>query len=79
MQGAENLKGLLSRLPEGEAVTWIGGGWLQAVGTPSGDIRLPDGEMIDEIESWCQDQSIQLSAASGAPAGAPAMCVAPSV
>jgi hypothetical protein len=61
VQGTEDLKALLRRLPEGETVTWIGAGWLEAAGTTSGDIRLPDGETIDEIRGWCQEQGIQLS------------------
>jgi hypothetical protein len=43
-------------------VTWIGGGWLQAIGMPGGDIHLSDGETTDEIRGWCQKQGVQLFA-----------------
>lgn len=61
VRGSENLKGLLSRLPEGEEVIWLGTGWLEAAGAPSGNFRLSDGETTDEIRGWCQEQGIQLS------------------
>jgi hypothetical protein len=63
VQGTENLKAVLTRLPRGEEVTWIGGGWLEAVGAPAGNIQLPRREVIKEIESHCRRLGIQLQVA----------------
>jgi hypothetical protein len=62
-EGTENLKAVLNRLPKGEAVTWIGGGWLEAVGEPAGTIQLPGPDVIEEIESHCRRLGIQLQVA----------------
>jgi hypothetical protein len=61
--GSENLKAMLSRLPRGEEVTWIGGGWLEAAGAPAGNIQLPGREVIQEIERHCSSLGIQLQVA----------------
>jgi hypothetical protein len=61
--GIGNLKALLNRLPKGEEVTWIGGGWLEAVGAPTGNIQLPGWEVIEEIERRCRSLGIQLQVA----------------
>jgi hypothetical protein len=61
VQGTENLIALLDRLPEGEQVSWLGEAWLRQVGADAGPIRLPEGEMIDEIVDACQPLGIKLS------------------
>jgi hypothetical protein len=61
--GPENLKAVLNRLPKGEEVTWIGDGWLEAVGGLTGNIQLPGREVIKEIESHCRRLGIQLQVA----------------
>jgi hypothetical protein len=58
-----NLESLLSQLPEGETVTWISGRWLERAGVPAGEIRLPDSNVMDEIESYCRSQGIRLHVA----------------
>lgn len=59
--GVEELKALLSRLPDGESVTWLGGDWLEQMGVPRGNIRLPDKRVIDEIERHCRQVGVELS------------------
>ena len=59
-QGTENLESMLSQLPEGETVTWIGDRWLERVGAPVGKIRLPGPDVMDKIESHCLRPAIQL-------------------
>ena len=59
----EGLKTLLSQLPEGESVTWIGEDWLAQMGMPAGNIRLPDNDVIDEIERYCRQVGVELSVA----------------
>jgi hypothetical protein len=54
---------VLNRLPKGEEVTWIGDGWLEAVGGLTGNIQLPGREVIKEIESHCRRLGIQLQVA----------------
>jgi hypothetical protein len=59
--GTEGLKALLDQLPVGESVTWNSGDWLEQVGVPAGNIRLPGEDVIDEIESYCRQLGIELS------------------
>ena len=39
--GTEELKALLSQLPDGESVIWIGRDWLEQMGVSGGRIQLP--------------------------------------
>ena len=59
--GTEGLKALLGQLPEGESVTWNSRDWLEQMGVPAGSIRLPDEDVIDEIERHCRQLGIALS------------------
>ena len=61
--GTEDLKALLSQLPSGESVTWISEEWLEQVGVPAGNIRLPDKDVIGEIEGYCLKLGIALTIA----------------
>ena len=59
--GTEGLKALLSQLPDGESVTWIGSDWLEQMGMPGGSFRLPNNDVIDEIERYCRRAGVELS------------------
>ncbi|MGD8474997.1 MAG: hypothetical protein PVH59_12825 [Anaerolineae bacterium] len=59
--GTEGLKALLSQLPDGESVTWIGGEWMEQMSVPRETIRLPDKAVIEEIERYCRDLGVELS------------------
>ncbi len=59
--GTEDLKDLLGQLPRGEIVTWISKDWLEQVGVPAGSIRLPDKDVIGEIEGYCHQLGIELT------------------
>jgi hypothetical protein len=61
--GTEDLKALLGQLPGGESVTWNSGAWLEQVGVPAGSIRLPDKDIVSEIESYCLQLGLELSIA----------------
>ena len=61
--GTEELKALLGQLPKGEQVAWISEEWLEQVGVPAEKIRLPDKDVIDEIEGYCRRLGIELSIA----------------
>ena len=61
--GTEHLKALLSHLPDGESVTWIGGDWLEQMGMPGGSIGLPDRYVVDEIKRYCRQVGVELSVA----------------
>ncbi|MFN2242169.1 MAG: hypothetical protein ACK2U2_07775 [Anaerolineae bacterium] len=61
--GTEELESLLGQLPPGESVTWIGGDWLEQTGSLRGTIRLPDQDVIDEIERHCRQLGVELSVA----------------
>ena len=63
VKGIENLRAVLSRLPEGETVTWISDRWLERVGAPKGKIQLTGPELIREIESYSRRLGIQLQVA----------------
>ena len=63
VSGTKALKAVLDQLPRGERVTWIGGEWLEQMGMPAGDIRLPDRDILDEIEGYCRQLGIELSVA----------------
>jgi hypothetical protein len=63
VQGIEELEVLLRRLPRGETVTWIGGGWLAQAGAPSGDLQLPGSEMMKEVERTCRGLGLELQVA----------------
>lgn len=61
--GTADLKALLGQLPTGESVTWNGGDGLEQMGVPAGSIRLPDEDVINEIESYGRQLGIALSVA----------------
>ena len=61
--GSEQLKALLSQLPDGESVIWIGADWLEQMGMPGGSIGLPDRDVIDEIERYCRQVGVELTVA----------------
>ena len=61
--GAQELKALLSQIPRGESVTWISKDWLEQVGVPAGSIRLPDKDLIGEIERYCRRLGIEITIA----------------
>ena len=59
--GPDALKAVLGQLPPGEIVTWISEDWLEQVGVPAGSIRLPDQDVVSEIERYCRQLGIQLT------------------
>ncbi len=61
--GTEGLKALLSQLPDGESVTWVGEDWMGQMGVEWGSVRLPDKDVIDEIERYCHQAGVELSVA----------------
>ena len=61
VEGTENLKASLGQLPRGEIVTWISEDWLEQVGVPAGSIRLPDKDVISEIEGYCSRLGLELT------------------
>jgi hypothetical protein len=64
VQGFEELKAVLSRLPQGEMVTWMGASWLEQAGLPSGDLALPGPELMEEVEGTCRELGIELQVAN---------------
>lgn len=58
--GTEGLKSLLSKLPDGESVTWIGREWMEQMGVPGGSFRLPSDDVLDEIERHCRQAGVEL-------------------
>jgi hypothetical protein len=63
VQGTENLRAVLNRLPEGETVTWNSDRWLERVGVSKGKIQSPAAELLEEIESHCRRLGIELQVA----------------
>jgi hypothetical protein len=63
VQGMENLRAVLNRLPPGETVIWISEAWLDRVGGARGEFRLPGPEQLQEIESHCRRVGLQLQVA----------------
>jgi hypothetical protein len=59
--GTEGLEALLSHLPDGESVTWIGEDSLERMGVPLGNIRLPGKDVTDEIEIYCRQLGVELA------------------
>jgi hypothetical protein len=64
VQGLDGLKALLRRLPRGEQITWI-----QAASPAEGmsgaeRIRLPEPEVVQKIQEYCQRIGVQLSVAA---------------
>jgi hypothetical protein len=64
IQGTENLKTVLNRLPEGETVTWNSGRWLEGLGASSVAMQLPNPETIKEVERHCHHLGIRLQTVS---------------
>jgi hypothetical protein len=61
VEGTESLKALLGQLPRDEIVTWISEDWLEQVGVPAGSIRLPDKDVLSEIEGCCSRLGLELT------------------
>jgi hypothetical protein len=64
VQGTESLRTVLKRLPEGETVTWKSGQRLRGAGAPGATLRLPDAELIEEIERYCRPMSVRFQVAN---------------
>jgi len=64
VQGLEELKALLRRLPQGESVTWIDATDLVEGGSGAGQLGLPDAEAIREVQDYCQRIGVELSVAA---------------
>jgi hypothetical protein len=59
--GTDSLKMLLSRLPAGEEVFWIGEGWLERIWTDGYYyLSLPDQTIIEDITTYCDQHGLIL-------------------
>jgi hypothetical protein len=63
VQGTEELTAVLGRLPRGETLSWRGAGWLEQAGVPSGDLQLPEAEVVEAVEAVCRELGIELEVA----------------
>jgi len=59
--GTEGLKALLSQVQDGESVTWVSQDWMGQMGVQRGSIRLPNKDVIDEIERYRRQLGVELS------------------
>ncbi|MEW5804360.1 MAG: hypothetical protein AB1847_19875 [bacterium] len=65
VKGVDLVKAVLSRLPKGEYVFWIGSNWLKQVGgATSGNLALPDQEVIDTLKMHCNALNLELYVSS---------------
>jgi len=64
VQGLDDLKDLLRRLPQGESVVWIDGSFLEVANGESQRIEMPGPEVIDEVRDYCRRFGVTLSVAS---------------
>jgi hypothetical protein len=58
VRGIDSLKSVLDLLPEGEIVTWLDAGRLEAA--PPVEEAFPDREVVREIERHCQRRTVRL-------------------
>ena len=62
--GVGAIKQVLSRLPQGEEVFWIGETWREQAGAAAGSITLPAAEIIQDIMVHCKALGLVLQIAS---------------
>jgi hypothetical protein len=60
VQGVESLKAVLSQLPSGEEVFWMGPKRVEQAPGMEGNWGVPSQEMVDEIAAYCQALGIAL-------------------
>lgn len=64
VQGLDELKALLHRLPRGEQITWIGAAGLAEGMSGAEQIGLPEPEAVQAIQDYCQRIGVELSVAA---------------
>ena len=64
VQGLDELKALLHRLPRGEQITWIDAGGMEQGMSGTEQMGLPEPEVVQEIQDYCQRIGVQLSVAA---------------
>jgi hypothetical protein len=60
VKGVDSVKAVLSQLPKGEQVSWIGSNWLKQVHGATGNLTLPDQRVIDNVEMYCNEVNVEL-------------------
>lgn len=61
IHGEETLMVLLSKLPKGEFISWIGKDWMNAIWSDDpGNLSQPDSSIIKEIKDYCVKNSLTL-------------------
>jgi len=58
--GARDLEGLLDQLPSEAHVLWRGSRALEQMGMQESDVALPPGDVVEEIEAYCENMGVQL-------------------
>jgi hypothetical protein len=58
-QGVDAVKGVLSRVPEGEWVSWAGPGWAEGMLGAASDITLPPQAMVDEVKQHAEQLGLK--------------------
>jgi len=61
VHGTDSLKLLLGRLPEDEAIHWIGRDWLgRCWSEPYGDLMVPNQLIVEVITEFCKEINLEL-------------------
>lgn len=62
--GTDSLKTALDKFPDGEFITWLGPGCLDASSDDNfGDLSLPPEETVNEIKQYCVENDLTLNVA----------------
>jgi hypothetical protein len=61
LHGLEAVKTVLTNLPVGEHVFWMGGNWLRQAQADPGDIAIPPAPVRDQITGFCSQRGIALT------------------
>jgi hypothetical protein len=64
VQGLDELKALLRRLPQGEHVIWIDAADMTQDISGAQQLGLPDSEVIQEIQDFCRRFGVELTVAA---------------
>lgn len=61
VQGVDALDDLLRRLPLSESIFWIGSAGIGPASVNGDKLALPPQDIVDEIQKFCQEYSLQLT------------------
>jgi hypothetical protein len=61
VQGMEELKTLLGKLPKNEYVFWASPQWFEKIDGQPGPFKFPSQNIIDDVREYCKQISVDLT------------------